>query len=53
MVVTEMALASIVHNFTWSLPGDEKLEDLYMTESTGAVVHRKYPLKAVAIPYSC
>ncbi|XP_050382845.1 cytochrome P450 736A117-like [Argentina anserina] len=53
MIVIEIALASLVHNFTWSLPGDEKLENLDMTEFTGAVVHRKYPLIAVAIPHSC
>ncbi|CAN6584425.1 unnamed protein product [Malus baccata var. baccata] len=53
VAVKEIALANLVHKFDWALPGVARGEDLDMTESTGATVHRKYPLKAVAIPYSC
>ncbi|KAM1225718.1 hypothetical protein ACFX13_045152 [Malus domestica] len=53
VAVKEIALANLVHKFDWPLPGGARGEDLDMTESTGATVHRKYPLKAVAILYSC
>ncbi|XP_018497773.2 cytochrome P450 736A117-like [Pyrus x bretschneideri] len=53
VAVKEIALANLVHKFDWALPGGARGEDLDMTESTGATVQRKYPLKAVAIPYSC
>ncbi|KAB2628499.1 cytochrome P450 71A26-like [Pyrus ussuriensis x Pyrus communis] len=53
VAVKEIALANLVHKFDWALPGGARGEDLDMTEPTGATVHRKYPLKAVGIPYSC
>ena len=53
MAVNEIALANIVHKFDWELPGGASGEDLDTTESTGITVHRKYPLRAVAIPYLC
>lgn len=51
LAVQEIALANIVHRFDWALPDGVRGEDLDMSESTGASVHRKYPLKAVAIAY--
>ncbi|KAL6211330.1 hypothetical protein ACLB2K_016557 [Fragaria x ananassa] len=53
LAVKEIALANLVHRFDWTLPVGARGEDLDMSESTGASIHRKYPLKAVAIPYSC
>ncbi|PRQ24583.1 putative cytochrome P450 [Rosa chinensis] len=53
LAVKEIALANLVHRFDWALPEGVRGEDLDMSESTGASVHRKYPLKAIAIPYSC
>lgn len=53
LAVKEIALANLVHRFDWTLPVGVRGEDLDMSESTGASIHRKYPLKAVAIPYSC
>ncbi|CAN6578442.1 unnamed protein product [Malus baccata var. baccata] len=53
MTLNEIALANIVHKFDWELPGGASGEDLDTTESTGITVHRKYPLRAVAIPYLC
>ncbi|CAN6713766.1 unnamed protein product [Malus baccata var. baccata] len=53
MTLNEIALANIVHKFDWELPGGASGEDLDTIESTGITVHRKYPLRAVAIPYLC
>ncbi|KAK9926711.1 hypothetical protein M0R45_023924 [Rubus argutus] len=50
--VNEIALANLVHKFDWTLPGGVRGEDLDMTESAGLTIHKKSPLKAVAIPYS-
>ncbi|KAM5571877.1 cytochrome P450 736A117 [Rosa sericea] len=49
--VNEIALANILHKCNWELPNGAKGEDLDMTESTGITIHRKYPLKVVAVPY--
>ncbi|KAF2282869.1 hypothetical protein GH714_043353 [Hevea brasiliensis] len=46
--IDELALANILHKFDWALTG-KKLDD---TESTGITIHRKFPLLAVATPYS-
>ncbi|KAK9906245.1 hypothetical protein M0R45_002693 [Rubus argutus] len=51
VVLQELALANIVHKFDWALPHGEREDDLDMTETTGAIAHRKYPLKAVATPF--
>ncbi|KAM0960609.1 hypothetical protein ACFX2I_025525 [Malus domestica] len=51
MAVNEIGLANLVHKFDWELHGGARAEDLDMTESTGLTKRRKYPLKAVAIPY--
>jgi cytochrome P450 len=53
MVINEIALANLVHKFNWALPGEARSDDLDVTESIGLTIHRKYPLKAVASPYSC
>lgn len=53
LVVEEFALANIVHKFNWKLPGGAGGEDLDMTECPGTVRYRKYPLQAIATPYSC
>lgn len=54
MAINEIALANLVHKFDWALPaGEAKCEDLDMSESIGLTIHRKIPLKVVAIPYSC
>ncbi|XP_004292862.1 PREDICTED: cytochrome P450 71A1-like [Fragaria vesca subsp. vesca] len=49
--VNEIALANILHKFNWELPDGAKGQDLDMTESTGITIHRKNPLKVVAVPY--
>ncbi|KAG5618033.1 hypothetical protein H5410_017857 [Solanum commersonii] len=49
IVVIELALAKIVHNFNLALPNEE---DLDMTECHGLTVSRKSPLLAVATPCS-
>ncbi|KAK9995874.1 hypothetical protein SO802_020560 [Lithocarpus litseifolius] len=48
----ELVLANLVHIFDWTLPGRARGEDLDMTESTGLTMHRKFPLMAIATPYS-
>ncbi len=48
----ELVLAKLVYNFDWKLPGEARCEDLDMTESIGLSIHRKFPLIAVATPYS-
>ena len=48
----ELVLANLLHNFDWTLPGEARGEDLDTTESTGITIHRKFPLIAVATPYS-
>ncbi|XP_004301020.1 PREDICTED: cytochrome P450 71A3-like [Fragaria vesca subsp. vesca] len=49
--LNEIALANILHQFNWELPDGAKGQDLDMTESTGITIHRKNPLKVVAVPY--
>lgn len=50
--VNEIGLANLLHKFDWKLPGGVRNEDLDMNESSGLTIHKKHPLKAVAIPYS-
>ncbi|XAR50256.1 (+)-menthofuran synthase [Bertholletia excelsa] len=52
MAVNEMMLAKLVHVFDWALPDGAKPEELDMTECPGVAVHRKFPLLAVATPWS-
>ncbi|CAJ1952694.1 unnamed protein product [Sphenostylis stenocarpa] len=52
MVVNELVLANIVHQFDWTVPGGVVGEQtLCMSETTGLTVHRKLPLVALASPY--
>ena len=51
MAVNEIILASLVHQFDWSLPGGEAGEGLDMSETAGLTIHKKSPLLAVATPY--
>ncbi|XVF84304.1 hypothetical protein PTKIN_Ptkin17bG0026000 [Pterospermum kingtungense] len=50
--ISELFLAKRVHKFDWSLPGGAKQEDLDTNESCGITTHRKYPVIAIASPYS-
>ncbi|XP_050377797.1 cytochrome P450 736A117-like [Argentina anserina] len=50
--VNEIGLANLLHKFDWTLPGGVRNEDLDMSESSGLTIHKKYPLKAMAIPHS-
>ncbi|KAL7249821.1 hypothetical protein ACSBR1_011906 [Camellia fascicularis] len=51
--VIELALASVVHKFDFSLPNGAIGDDLDMTEVDGITVHKKIPLIVVPTPYSC
>ncbi|KAL3676217.1 hypothetical protein R1sor_026165 [Riccia sorocarpa] len=42
-------LAVLLHACEWSLPGEQKIEDLDMIESPGLTIGRKTPLEAVAV----
>ena len=46
----ELVLANLVRNFEWTLADGAIGKDLDMTESTG-IIHRKFPLIAIATPY--
>ncbi|XP_004308406.1 PREDICTED: cytochrome P450 71A8-like [Fragaria vesca subsp. vesca] len=48
MVLEELALANIVHKFDWALPHRANKVDFDMTEASGSITRRKYPLKAIA-----
>ncbi|KAL2470120.1 Cytochrome [Abeliophyllum distichum] len=48
MGIVELALANIVLNFDFSLPGGETGEDLDMTEGDGITVHKRIPLSVFA-----
>ncbi|KAB1217265.1 Cytochrome P450 71A25 [Morella rubra] len=52
MATVELGLANVVLNFDWTLPGGARGMDLDMKETTGLTAHRKFPLTAVATPYS-
>lgn len=48
MMVNELVLANLVHQFDWALPsGDNTLD---MSETIGLTKQRKIPLMAVAVP---
>ncbi|KAL5143833.1 Cytochrome P450 71A26 [Glycine soja] len=52
MLLNELVLANIVHQFDWAVPGGllgEKALDL--SETTGLSVHKKLPLMALASPH--
>ena len=46
----ELALAGLLKNFDWEMPPGKTPEDLDMEESPGITIHRKTPLRLVAIP---
>jgi len=48
--VIEIALANVVHKFEWKLPNGAAGEDLDMSGLPGVVLHRKFPLVAMATP---
>ncbi|XP_031497817.1 trimethyltridecatetraene synthase-like [Nymphaea colorata] len=48
--VIELSLASLLHGFTWKLPGAMKPEELDMDEIFGLSTPRKVPLVAVLQP---
>ncbi|XP_058070553.1 cytochrome P450 71A1-like [Magnolia sinica] len=43
----EVALANLLYWFDWALPGSTKKEDIDMSEVSGLVVHKKFPLYLV------
>jgi len=43
-----LMLASLLHSFDWSLPCDQPLEMLDMTEAVGMTMHKAVPLLVVA-----
>jgi len=51
IVVNELVLANLVHQFDWKLSDGVAGEDLDMSETVGLTCHRKYPLLAVATKY--
>ncbi|CAA3015291.1 cytochrome P450 71A26-like [Olea europaea subsp. europaea] len=48
MGIVELALANLVVNFEFLLPGGVDGEDLDMTEGDGITVHKKFPLTVLA-----
>ncbi|KAK9734006.1 hypothetical protein RND81_04G107800 [Saponaria officinalis] len=49
-VKAELALANLVAEFEWKLPGEVQV-DSFMAESSGASVHKRDPLIAIPTPY--
>ena len=53
MVVVELVIANLVHQFNWAIPkgvvGDQTMD---ITETTGLSIHRKFPLIAIASPHA-
>uniref|UniRef100_A0A5B7AB44 Uncharacterized protein n=1 Tax=Davidia involucrata TaxID=16924 RepID=A0A5B7AB44_DAVIN len=52
MTIDELALANLVNNFDFTLPGGARAEDLDMTGSPGLTLHKKSPLLVIATPCS-
>ncbi|MED6195856.1 hypothetical protein PIB30_041885 [Stylosanthes scabra] len=48
MVIIEIVLANLLHQFEWALP--EGVENLDMSETFGLTIYRKVPLRALASP---
>ncbi|KAL0359287.1 UNVERIFIED_CONTAM: cytochrome [Sesamum angustifolium] len=46
--IVELALANLVLNFDFSLPGGRRGEDLDMFEGEGITIHRKFALSVIA-----
>ncbi|CAL1404650.1 unnamed protein product [Linum trigynum] len=51
MEVVKLTLANLLFHFNWRLPGDSRPESLDMTETVGASIARKYPLRVIPVPY--
>ncbi|XP_043701810.1 cytochrome P450 736A117-like [Telopea speciosissima] len=51
IATVELALASLLHKFDWTLPNGASGEDLDMTETPGISTHLKSPLLVVATPH--
>ncbi|KAL8457999.1 hypothetical protein ACS0TY_035755 [Phlomoides rotata] len=51
--VVELALAKLVYNFNFALPGGARGEDLDMSEVYGLSVRKKYPLLLVPTSHAC
>ena len=49
--VNELALANLMFNFDFALPGGSAREGMDMTEANGIAVHKKTPLFLVATPH--
>ncbi|ESR53196.1 hypothetical protein CICLE_v10023575mg, partial [Citrus x clementina] len=43
----ELALASLLYHFDWTVPGEASGQHLEVPEASGILVHRKFPLVAV------
>ncbi|EOA25913.1 hypothetical protein CARUB_v10019302mg [Capsella rubella] len=48
VVLNEVVLANLVHRFDWRLPAESIGDQTGVAESTGASVHCKFPLYAIA-----
>ncbi|GAY36560.1 hypothetical protein CUMW_279830 [Citrus unshiu] len=46
----ELALASLLYHFDWTVPGEASGQHLEVPEASGILVHRKFPLVAVPTP---
>ncbi|XP_047959691.1 cytochrome P450 71D10-like [Salvia hispanica] len=45
----ELPLAMLLYHFDWKMPNGKKAEELAMTESFGATLHKKHPLRLIPI----
>lgn len=52
VLLVEHVLACLLHNFNWSLPGNQKAVDLDMTEFVAFALHKMHPLIVEATPYT-
>ncbi|XP_072994367.1 cytochrome P450 71A9-like [Typha latifolia] len=52
MATIELALANLLHHFSWALPDGMGVEDFDMEEAAGLTTTKKIPLHLVAIPQS-
>ncbi|WP_146070416.1 cytochrome P450, partial [Arthrobacter sp. GMC3] len=52
VVNVELAVANLINEFDWKLPGGAECGTLDMAESVGLTIHKQNPLKVIATPYS-
>ncbi|CAM8953925.1 unnamed protein product [Rhodiola kirilowii] len=53
LTLIEFVLASLVHNFDWSMPeGETEIKDIDMDEFVALALHKLQPLLVVATPRS-